>query len=500
MYVSQMPTSFDKLPTALPQTVEFRWVDMLKSPLARRLIGFTVLFSSLITFVASGLQLYIGFTQDIEAINATVKDIQSSRAKSIMESVWVLDNNLVQIQLDGIVSAPNIESAGVFIHGKAEWFSGSNTATELEEYAIPLIRTGANGRKTDLGELRVTADIGAIRERVRDAAVLVVISNAIKTFVVSLFFVVMFYFLIGRHLMKIKHHAALYTPGAHMVPITLARKNDPRQDDELSQLVESLNRMMVLIDEYRVKLSDNERIALQQAAELAVANEELEEFSSRTSHDLRAPILSALALLEFVNEALKDGMQEPAQEGIDHAIASLAKLKELIDNITQLTIIKKQDEAPEPIDFPTLLEESLKVLDHLDGFSTVEIRRSLAFQGPVVTRKMSLKTILDNLLSNAIKYQDPEKEQSVIDVRTYQEEGHFVLEVQDNGLGIPKEHENDLFKIFKRFHTKVAFGSGMGMHLMKSSANKLGASLNYVKVPDGAMFRLVVPVEASDEH
>lgn len=498
--MSQMTTSVDNSPSHLSQMVEFRWVDVFKSPLARRLIGYTVLFSSLITFVASGLQLYIGFTQDIDAVHATVQDIQSSRAKSIMESVWVLDSNLIKIQLDGIVSAPNIESAGVFFQGEAEWFSGTQSAEELEEYAIPLIRTGSNGRKTDLGELRVTADISAIKKRVQDAAVLVVVSNAIKTFVVSLFFVVMFYFLIGRHLMKIKHDASLYTPGARVVPLSLARKKHHSQEDELSQLVESLNKMMVLIDEYRVRLSENERIALQQAAELAVANEELEEFSSRTSHDLRAPILSALALLKFTSDSLNEGDLKPAEEGVEHAISSLTKLKELIDNITQLTIIKKENEATKPIDFSVLLDESLNVLDHLEGYSNVTIRQSLNFKGPVTTKQMGLKTILDNLLSNAIKYQDPEKEKSVIDVRTYDQEGNFVLEVQDNGLGIPKEHEKDLFKIFKRFHTKVSFGSGMGMHLMKSSADKLGASLDYQGLEDGSMFKLVIPLEVSHVH
>lgn len=102
--------------------------------------------------------------------------------------------------------------------------------------------------------------------------------------------------------------------------------------------------------------------------------------------------------------------------------------------------------------------------------------------------------ILENLISNAIKYQDTKRQTSYIKISTYNDGNSFVLEVEDNGLGIPEEQQDSLFTMFKRFHPRTAFGSGLGLYLMKKSADVLGGKVTFQSLEEGSIFRLNIPV------
>ena len=100
----------------------------------------------------------------------------------------------------------------------------------------------------------------------------------------------------------------------------------------------------------------------------------------------------------------------------------------------------------------------------------------------------------ENLISNAVKYQDVTESQSWINITTAKEGNSFVLAVEDNGLGIPKSHHEDLFSMFKRFHSKVSFGSGLGLYMVKKSADILGGELTFESPEKGVKFKLTIPL------
>ena len=93
--------------------------------------------------------------------------------------------------------------------------------------------------------------------------------------------------------------------------------------------------------------------------------------------------------------------------------------------------------------------------------------------------------ILENLISNAIKYQDVNEESSYLSISSYCDNSQFILEVKDNGLGIPKEQQEELFVMFKRFHPKVAFGSGLGLYLISKSAAVLNGHISFFEHDEG---------------
>ena len=172
---------------------------------------------------------------------------------------------------------------------------------------------------------------------------------------------------------------------------------------------------------------------------------------------------------------------------------SLLKLERLVKDILVLTEIRNKEDNTELTDIETLFTESFEKLSNLTGADDIDIQFKLKLKQLRVD-KVKLQAIADNLLSNAIKYRDTKKHQSYIRISTYREGSDIVLEVKDNGLGIPKEKEKDLFKMFKRFHPKVSFGSGLGLYLVKKSADALQAQITFERHELGSIFRLNIPI------
>ena len=131
-------------------------------------------------------------------------------------------------------------------------------------------------------------------------------------------------------------------------------------------------------------------------------------------------------------------------------------------------------------------------LGHLANFEKVHIQKDLRFHGLYRAQKSRIVLIVENMISNAIKYQDTAKNNSFIKISTFSEHGAMVFAVEDNGLGVPKKQQSRLFTMFRRFHPKVSFGSGLGLYMMKKSADVLQGSITFEDTGDGSLFRLCV--------
>lgn len=133
-------------------------------------------------------------------------------------------------------------------------------------------------------------------------------------------------------------------------------------------------------------------------------------------------------------------------------------------------------------------------ISYMENFERLNIQKDLKDIGTFLSQKSRIALIVENLLSNTIKYQDLEKEKSVVRISTEKSGNNIVLSVEDNGLGIPEEREKEIFSMFKRFHPKVSFGSGLGLYMMKKSADVLGGQIEYEKSELGTKFKLLMPL------
>ena len=76
-------------------------------------------------------------------------------------------------------------------------------------------------------------------------------------------------------------------------------------------------------------------------------------------------------------------------------------------------------------------------------------------------------------------------------------ENQYHISVRDNGIGISKKHQSEVFSMFKRFHPKVSFGSGLGLYLVKKNMKAMDGEVHCKALEDGTNFSLSFPYQKS---
>lgn len=236
---------------------------------------------------------------------------------------------------------------------------------------------------------------------------------------------------------------------------------------------------------------------VQTERDLRAANAELEEFAYRTSHDLRSPLISSSALLKITQQSLAEGKVEPAQKSLAMTIGALEGLERLVGDILLLSQAKAAEEDDTEIDLVMMVQAALDKVENLDGFERLAVTVDCSNALPISSKESRVRLIIDNLISNAVKYQDSAQEQPSLRISTHTRANAILLVVEDNGLGIPADQHEDLFAMFKRFHPRTAFGSGLGLYMVKKSATLIGAKIGFEALPQGSRFTVAFPAGAA---
>ncbi|GAC22695.1 hypothetical protein GMES_0386 [Paraglaciecola mesophila KMM 241] len=229
-------------------------------------------------------------------------------------------------------------------------------------------------------------------------------------------------------------------------------------------------------------------------ADIKKANAELEEFAYRTSHDLRSPLISSIRMLDLVNEDLREGQTDDSLEKIALVQTSLGKLETLVKDILVLTKVRHAQEELIEVNVKQTIHEAIGKIKGMDNFERLKIDFDLSARNTLCLPKTLFALIVENLLSNAVKYQDIAKPKSYIKIKTYNISKRFILEVSDNGLGIPKKHQASLFSMFKRFHPKTSFGSGLGLYMLKNTIERLEGEIVFTDEDMDTKFIVTLPM------
>lgn len=227
--------------------------------------------------------------------------------------------------------------------------------------------------------------------------------------------------------------------------------------------------------------------------QLKASNDELSQFSYRTSHDLKAPLVTVRRLATLITEDIKDGEYIEAQRNSEKIESHVQKLENLVVDILNLAQAELKGESLETVDFHEVLKEvegrlSLVYLDN-----NIIIETHCSTKPSLVTSRIRLGQILENLVSNSIKYQDKNKAKPFIKVFFDKEYGNNVITVEDNGLGISEQYQDRVFEMFQRFHPHIAYGSGLGLYIIKKHVEKLHGHISLFSTEQGTKFVISIP-------
>jgi signal transduction histidine kinase len=237
-----------------------------------------------------------------------------------------------------------------------------------------------------------------------------------------------------------------------------------------------------------------ERVLRTQNEELVKINKELDSFVYSVSHNIRAPLMSVLGLLNLArmdeneHDALISyfGMMEASIHKLDHT------LKEILDYSRNA----RSDIRAEPVSIRELIEDGFERLKYMKGSDQIRLDLEIDARAPFYSDAYRLTVILNNLISNAIKYRDTNKKQSFIHIRVQVTEASLQIHFEDNGIGVLPELTEKIFQMFFRA-TERSEGAGLGLYIVKETVNKLNGVITISSRPGlGTAFEIEIPNKA----
>lgn len=252
-------------------------------------------------------------------------------------------------------------------------------------------------------------------------------------------------------------------------------------------------------------IKESEQAALRSEEKLRKANIVLERFndqllqySSIVSHNLRAPVANLLGLMDFFDREADEGGSNNII--LDQMLVSVKRMDRILKDLNEILAMRDTSQLTfEQIHLKPLVEDMADELREIFKNTHIQLDIQIPTDITVYGIKAYTHSILYNLLSNAVKYRDKEKETPRITVSAKRTNVTTVLAVEDNGLGIDlKRYGDKLFGLYKRFHDKVAEGSGMGLHLVKSQVQIMGGDIQVSSEPGvGTRFEVTLINESN---
>jgi len=227
---------------------------------------------------------------------------------------------------------------------------------------------------------------------------------------------------------------------------------------------------------------------------LAKSNEELERFAFIASHDLKTPLGNVINFTHLLERELKPYGGEKALEYLSFIKKGGERLNNLIiDTLeySRLSYVEKTNQK-QTIDLNILLGELQNSMQ-----SYIEERNAsiiLPDNLPSIKADHSAIFLLfQNLLENGMKYNNSKT--PTIEIYLKESDEFISVSIEDNGLGIPEEHHNEVFVMFSRLHNKREYeGSGLGLSICKKIVEKLhGEICIQSKMGEGSIFEIKLP-------
>ncbi|MGK0289301.1 MAG: PAS domain S-box-containing protein [bacterium] len=207
--------------------------------IAHRLLISIIICSSVITLLATSLQLYLEYNYGVDLIEKRIEQIRLSHEKGLAASLWGLDYAQILIQIEGILTLDDIVHAEIVdSDGKIFATIGKKPTKNAIFHSLPLYYKYQN-QVREMGVLNISATLNSIYNQIIQRILIILATNSIKTFLVSGCILFVVQIILTRHLNDMAIQTRSFDLSNLDTPLKLARDNDAQ--DELSQVVNSFN-------------------------------------------------------------------------------------------------------------------------------------------------------------------------------------------------------------------------------------------------------------------
>ncbi len=514
------------------------------SPLAVRLLAYILLFSSLITLLSTALQVYFEYRNDLSVINDRIQQLEATSLDNLANAMWLINSQQIETQLHGLYQLPDMLYLQVDTQFDERFSAGTppRPDTPLISRNYTLKHTTPEGEQYPLGTLQLDISLERVYQHLKEQVLVILATQAVKTFLVSIFILYIFWNIVTRHLGSLSRYAAALTLDRLEQPLNLKRRQ--RRPDELSQVVSAINSMRLsLMDDIDKRrqaeqaLSDlNEQLE----ARVTQRTRELEQINSKlnrtleqlqgaqaqlveserlaalgglvagVAHEINTPLGIGLtaatymrdqSALQLDNHHRLDGdalvdFRDMTRECCDLIVSNLQRAAQLVSAFKQVSV-DQSSEQRRIFDLGEYLREILQSLAPLLKKSAPEISIRCPAGLILCSYPGAFYQIISNLIQNSLIHGFAEQRGGHIWIEVTEQDHTLVLEYRDDGVGIDSQLHS---KVFDPFYTtgRNLGCSGLGLHIAYNLVSQLLQGRLRCLPPDtdqgnGARFQIELP-------
>jgi PAS domain S-box-containing protein len=230
-----------------------------KFTLGRKITIWILFISGIFTLFVSAIQLYTDFKSGVKTIDRTLSIIEKSHINSLKNDIWFMLEPNIKTQIKEIFELPYIDHVDLQVKGMDNIIIGELPEPKFQKQNIyTLEREHDGGEISRIGVLTITASLEQVYANLTNKILIILISQAVKTFCVTFFILFLIHTLITRHIHQISKYIDTITSDTKSKPASLKLERfrsipDSGKSDELDLLANAINTMQ---KDLQISLSD----------------------------------------------------------------------------------------------------------------------------------------------------------------------------------------------------------------------------------------------------
>ncbi|WP_034732046.1 ATP-binding protein [Bacteriovorax sp. Seq25_V] len=460
-----------------------------KQSLKHKILIYTIVISSVMSTIFTLSSLFLDYRLGVGKMDERIKNIEITTLGSLKGSLWDLNINLIKVQLNDLFQLEGITEIQLVDENNINLVHLKKEEKERELFDSSFLNKyplyfDVDGEKVYGGTFFLRFTRNHILEEIVHRALIVFLTQAAKTFVVSFLLLLLYEKLITHDLVSISQYFKKLDIAT--TETVEGFKNKRENEDEISIIqnqIENISRKLVDLNIENKKLLDqaNKEKKLQEAKALNAARlASLGEMAAGIAHEINNPLTIIKSGIYAVEKKIKREHENDLNfqgdvnfERINNGVNRISKIIKNMKKISrdgsheEIASLKLKDALIDSFDY---FHEKLRSLD-------IEFKVADIPEQYITVSEVEFAQVLMNLLNNALDaINDNDEKWISIDFKSLDQ--FLEIRITDSGKGID---EATLDKIFAPFFTtkEIGKGTGLGLSISKESIEKMGGSLYY---------------------